>query len=132
MTLITLTQCKNQEATLQNQNEIIKQEETKKEDTKIDDDLIIDNDEIIDFDDEDNLPPKNERVVVEKVINCDGCVFAYFSDEGDKAKTLGSTLLESEYSTDISNLKTMGGKQRHNFFVQYYLIIQLLEHMHVS
>ena len=55
-------------------------------------------------------------VVVEEVINCDGCVYAYFSDEGDKAKTLGSTLSSSDYTNDINNLKTAGGKQRHNFF----------------
>ncbi len=79
------------------------------------DDIIVD-DEIIDIDDSDNVPPNNEPVVVSEVINCDGCVFAYFSDEGDKAKTLGSTLSSNEYTTDINNLKTAGGKQRHNFF----------------
>ena len=63
-----------------------------------------------------NYYDNNKPVVVEKVINCDGCVYAYFSDEGDKAKTLGSTLSPEEYTTDISKLKTGGGKQRHNFF----------------
>ena len=80
------------------------------------DDVIIDDDEIIDIDDADNVPLDNGPVVVNEVINCDGCVFAYFSDEGDKAKTLGSTLSSDEYTTDINNLKTSGGKQRHNFF----------------
>ena len=76
---------------------------------------IID-DDIIEFDDEENGPIDNGNVIVKEVINCDGCVYAYFSDEGASAKTLGSTLSESEYTTDINNLKTQGGKQRHNFF----------------
>ena len=80
------------------------------------DDIIIVDDEIIEFDDEENTPIDEESVLVEEVINCDGCVYAYFSDEGDKAKTLGSTLSSNEYTTDINNLKTGGGKQRHNFF----------------
>ena len=57
----------------------------------IDDEYIFD-DEIIEWDDIDNEPYEEEKVVVDEVINCDGCVYAYFSDEGDKAKTLGSTL----------------------------------------
>ncbi len=73
-------------------------------------------DEIIDIEDEDNTPIVGENVNVTEVVNCDGCVFAYFSDEGDKAKRLGSTLSASEYTNDIRNLKTSGGKQRHNFF----------------
>ena len=79
-------------------------------------DIIVD-DEIIDIEDEDNTPIVNEgAVTVKEVINCDGCVYAYFSAEGDSAKTLGSTLSNDEYTTDINNLKTQGGKQRHNFF----------------
>ena len=73
-------------------------------------------DELIDIEDEDNTPIVGENVNVDEVVNCDGCVFAYFSDEGDKAKRLGSTLSASEYTNDIRNLKTSGGKQRHNFF----------------
>ena len=84
--------------------------------SNISDDVVIDDDEIIDLDDEDNAPMNEGVVVVEEVINCDGCVYAYFSDEGDKAKTLGSTLSSSDYTNDINNLKTAGGKQRHNFF----------------
>ena len=80
------------------------------------DNVIVDNDEKIEFDDTDNDPVDDESVVVEEVINCDGCVFSYFSDEGDKAKTLGATLSPSDYTNDINNLKTAGGKQRHNFF----------------
>jgi len=80
------------------------------------DNVIVDNDEIIEFDDTDNDPVDDQSVVVEEVINCDGCVFSYFSDEGDKAKTLGATLSPSDYTNDINNLKTAGGKQRHNFF----------------
>ena len=77
---------------------------------------IVDDDEIIEIDDSENVPMDNSPVVVNEIINCDGCVFAYFSDEGDKAKTLGSTISSDEYTTDINNLKTSGGKQRHNFF----------------
>ena len=77
--------------------------------------IIID-DEIIDIDDEDNKPIVGETVTIEEVINCEGCVFAYFSGEGTDAKTLGSTLSPNEYTTDINNLKTPGGNQRHNFF----------------
>ena len=92
-----------------------KKEENKKEENKNENEGYID-DEIIEFDDEDNVPTDEGNVVVKEVINCDGCVYAYFSGEGDKAKTLGSTLSPSEYTTDINNLKTAGGKQRHNFF----------------
>ena len=83
--------------------------------TNTNDSVIVD-DEIIDIDDTDNGPINEGTVVVDEVINCDGCVFAYFSDEGDKAKRLGSTLSASEYTNDIRTLKTSGGKQRHNFF----------------
>lgn len=72
------------------------------------------NDVIID--DEDNAPPKEGRVVVEKIINCDGCVFAYSSKEPPNALKIGDTLSSSEYTNDINDLKTAGGKQRHNFF----------------
>lgn len=78
--------------------------------------VVID-DEIIDIDDEDNKPPVNEgTTIVSEVINCPNCVFAYFSKEGDEAVRLGSTISSSDYTTDINNLKTTGGKQRHNFF----------------
>ena len=80
------------------------------------DNVIVDDDEIIEFDNDDNGPTDEKTVTVEEVINCDGCVYAYFSDEGDKAKTLGATLSPSDYTKDINNLKTAGGKQRHNFF----------------
>ena len=78
--------------------------------------VVID-DEIIDIEDEENMPPTNEgTVIVSEVINCPGCVYGYFSKEGDEAVRLGSTLSASDYTTDINNLKTAGGKQRHNFF----------------
>ena len=78
--------------------------------------VVID-DEIIDFDDEDNTPPEVEgRVTVSEVINCSGCVYAYFNKEGNEAVKIGDTISSSDYTTDINNLKTMGGKQRHNFF----------------
>ena len=77
---------------------------------------VVLDDEIIEFDNDDNGPTDEKTVTVEEVINCDGCVYAYFSDEGNKAKTLGATLSPSDYTKDINNLKTAGGKQRHNFF----------------
>ena len=78
------------------------------------DDVIVD-DEILDVDDEDNTPP-GETVTVSQVINCNNCVYAYFSAEGDSAKRIGNTVTASEYTTDINTIKTSGGKQRHNFF----------------
>ncbi len=77
---------------------------------------IVDDDEIIDFDEEENSSINEESTVIEEIINCDNCVYAYFSEEGDNAKALGSTLNPSDYTNDIKNLKTPGGKQRHNFF----------------
>ena len=79
------------------------------------DDAVVD-DEILDIDDEDNTPPIVEKVTVSDVINCNNCVYAYFSAEGDNAKRLGDTVTNDEYTTDINTLKTSGGKQRHNFF----------------
>ena len=120
LAVFTLTACENQETQGQasnqnnnsqeenkdaNNNGKEKQQENKKEEN---------NNTIVD--DEDNKPPQNETAVVDKIINCDGCVFAYFSDEGDKAKKIGSTLSPDEYTTDINNIKTAGKKQRHNFF----------------
>ncbi|MBP5683905.1 MAG: hypothetical protein J6X02_01445, partial [Bacilli bacterium] len=67
-------------------------------------------------DDEDNASYDDKKVVVEKIINCDGCVFAYFNKEGNEAVRLGDTISANEYTKDINNLKTKGGKQRHNFF----------------
>ena len=79
--------------------------------------INTDDDEILDIDDEENKPPVDDgRITVEKVINCEGCVYAYFSDEGEKAKKLGDTVSENEYTTDINNIRTTGNKQRHNFF----------------
>ena len=113
--LFTLTACgeKNDNLESTTESNVVKQGEKNE---VVEDEYVDGNDEIIDFDDEDNAPYEEEIVSVEKVINCDGCVYAYFSDEGDKAKTLGSTISSDEYTTDIRNLKTAGGKQRHNFF----------------
>ena len=120
--LFSLTACgskKNEESF--NNNESSKTEENNKteEENKEEEnekEYIDDNDDIIEFDDVDNGPTDEKTVTVEEVINCDGCVYAYFSDEGDKAKTLGATLSPGDYTKDINNLKTAGGKQRHNFF----------------
>ncbi len=113
ITLFALTACGERDNVEEPviDRDIVSQEEEE----EVVEDKYID-DEIIDYDDSENVPPDTETVRVEKVINCDGCVYAYFSDEGDKAKTLGSTLSKDEYTTDINNLKTSGGKQRHNFF----------------
>ena len=113
-TIITLSGCGSndkKENINSEPNETV--EITENEDNN--DDYIYD-DEIVEWDDSDNEPPVDETVVVEKVINCDGCVYAYFSKEGEEAIKIGDTLSEDEYTTDINNLKTMGGKQRHNFF----------------
>ena len=119
--LFTLTACGKDNANNTSGNGNVKPQEGKKEEQKneqkdVNDDVYIDDDEIIEWDDTDNVPIDNGPVVVEEVINCPGCVYAYFSDEGEKAKTLGSTLSSSEYTTDINNLKKAGGKQRYNFF----------------
>ena len=85
------------------------------DDNNSSDEIIVD-DEIIDYDNEDNGPIEDENVNVNEVINCDKCVYAYFSGENEDAKRIGSTLSTSEYTSDIRTLKTSGGKQRHNFF----------------
>ena len=120
--LFSLTACgskKNEESFNNNESskteENNKTEEENKEEEK-EKEYIDDNDDIIEFEDVDNGPTDEKTVTVEEVINCDGCVYAYFSDEGDKAKTLGATLSPGDYTKDINNLKTAGGKQRHNFF----------------
>ena len=121
--LISLAGCGSKEETNDNDNNMTqekesssKKEKNKEKDKKEENNNVID-DEIVDIDDEDNKPPvQNDKVTVEKVINCDGCVFAYFNAEGDKAKKLGDTVTAEEYTTDINNIRTPGNKQRHNFF----------------
>ena len=92
------------------------QNENNKEHNNSNNNTYVNDDEILDIDDEDNKPTGNERVTVEKVINCDGCVYAYFSEEGNNAKKLGDTISSNEYTSDINNIRTAGNKQRHNFF----------------
>lgn len=115
---ITLTACGNDEKEESNKNEN-KPQETEIQPTmhqEENNNVIID-DEILDIDDEDNKTPMNEgTTIVSEVINCPNCVFAYFSKEGDEAVRLGSSISSSDYTNDINNLKTPGGKQRHNFF----------------
>lgn len=117
--VISLTGCGTKENKTNNDNNNTMEQqntnEKEKEDNSQNNSVIID-DEIIEFDDEDNKPLEEEKINVEKVINCEGCVYAYFSGEGDKAKKLGDTLSKDEYTTDINNIRTMGNKQRHNFF----------------
>ncbi len=112
--LFTLTGCGPKKEN-QNNNQQQNQEEKKNQQSNTNNNSYVDDDEIIDIDDEENQPPEG-RVTVEKVINCDGCVYAYFSEEGDKAKKIGDTISKDEYTTDINNIKTSGNKQRHNFF----------------
>jgi len=118
--LFTVTGCgsKEEEKESNSQRQEQRQEERKNNnESNSNNNTYTDDDEIIDIDDEDNKPPTNEeRITVEKVINCEDCVYAYFSGEGDKAKKLGDTVTADEYTTDINNLKTPGNKQRHNFF----------------
>ncbi|MBR6907307.1 hypothetical protein IKN40_02095, partial [bacterium] len=88
--------------------------ENKAEDELLDSydaEYIID-DEIIEFDDSDNEPYEKGNLEVDEIVNCNGCVFSYFSE----TKSIRSTLSPEEYTTDINTLKTSGGKQRHNFF----------------
>ncbi len=114
---LTLTACgSDKEESNKNEN---KPQETEIQPTmhQEENNNVVVDDEIIDIDDEDNKPPMNEgTVTVSEVINCPNCVFAYFSKEGDEAVRLGSTISSSDYTNDINNLKTQGGKQRHNFF----------------
>lgn len=105
----TLTACGSDNKEESQKGNDISQQEKKEEQKKEDNNTVID-DEIIDFDDEDNPPVVGGTVNVEEIINCDNCVFAYFSD----TKKIGSTI--TDYTTDITTLKTSGGKQRHNFF----------------
>lgn len=123
--MISLTGCGTKKDEISNnENKVLEKQDTKekieseKEEIpnkvvkeNVEEKVVID-DEIIEFDDEDNSQYVEENVRVEKVINCDGCVFSYFS----KAKTIGSTLSSDEYTKDVTKLKTSGGKQRHNFF----------------
>ena len=113
--LLTITGCDSKEET-QDNNQQHEEKEKNNQQNNLNNNTYIEDDEIIEFDDEDNVSINEENVVVDEVINCDGCVYAYFSEEGDKAKSLGSTLSPDEYTKDINNLKTPSGKQRHNFF----------------
>ena len=121
LAIFTLTACgkddeeKSSKRSKDETKETSKKTKEKEKDKRKDEEKY--DDEIIDVDDEENKPPMDgEKVKVEEIINCDGCVFAYFSGEGDKAKKLGDTLTSEEYTSDISTIKTSGGKQRHNFF----------------
>ena len=116
--IFTLTACGNDNSNTNNSSgNNTSQKEEKKEEKKENNqsnNVVID-DELIDIEDEDNTPPEG-KVTVEKVINCENCVFAYFTGENEQAKKLGDTLTSDEYTKDINTLRTMGGKQRHNFF----------------
>ena len=117
--LFAVTGCgSKEEQESNNQKQEQKQEEKKNNnENNSNNNKYTDDDEIIDIDDEDNKPPiEDEKITVEQVINCEGCVYAYFSGEGDKAKKLGDTVSADEYTTDINKIRTAGNKQRHNFF----------------
>ena len=116
--LFTITGCDSMEEQ-GNNNQQQKPEEKEKynQPSNSNNNTYIDDDEIIDIDDEENKPPVKEgKVTVEEVINCEGCVYAYFSEEGEKAKKIGDTLSKDEYTNDINTIRTAGNKQRHNFF----------------
>lgn len=114
--ILTLTACGNDNSNkLSSDKNNTSQKENQKEGQKENKSIIID-DEIIEIDDEDNQPIVGGTTKVNEVINCNNCVFAYFTGENEKAKKLGDTLTSDEYTTDINTLKTNGGKQRHNFF----------------
>ncbi len=117
--LFTITGCgskKEEQSNNQQQEQRQEEKENNKEQSDSNTNTYIEDDEIIEIDDEDNKPIAEESVIVEKVINCEGCVYAYFSEEGEEAKKLGDTLSENEYTADINNIRTPGNKQRHNFF----------------
>ena len=111
---ITITGCGSTEEK-QSNKENQEQKEENNQQTNSNNNTYID-DEIIEIDDEDNKPVEGGRITVEEVINCEGCVYAYFSDEGESAKKLGDTISDDEYTTDINDIRTAGNKQRHNFF----------------
>ena len=122
--IFTLTACGDKDddrSSSKEKNKISQKEEKQEElppvEEKKEEDEITDDDEIIDEDDEvNNYQYEEEMVNVEKVINCDGCVYGYFSKEPPEALKIGDTLSPEEYTTDVNTLKTAGGKQRHNFF----------------
>ena len=117
--LINITGCNSKEEKQSNtkqQEQKQEEKENNNQQSNLNNNTYIKDDEIIEIEDEDNKLIEDERVTVEKVINCEECVYAYFSDEGENAKKLGDTLSDDEYTTDINNIKTMGNKQRHNFF----------------
>ena len=111
---ITITGCGSTEEK-QSNKENQEQKEENNQQNNSNNNIYID-DEIIEIDDEDNKPVEGGRITVEEVINCEGCVYAYFSDEGESAKKLGDTISDDEYTTDINDIRTAGNKQRHNFF----------------
>ena len=116
--VITITGCgstEEKQSNNQNQEQIQEEKENNNQQNNSNNNTHID-DEIIEIDDEDNKPVEDGRITVEEVINCEGCVYAYFSDEGESAKKLGDTLSDDEYTTDINDIRTAGNKQRHNFF----------------
>ena len=110
---ITITGCGSKEEK-QSNKENQEQKENNQQNNSNNNTYI--DDEIIEIDDEDNKPVEGGRITVEEVINCEGCVYAYFSDEGESAKKLGDTISDDEYTTDINDIRTAGNKQRHNFF----------------
>ena len=116
--MFTITGCDSKEEKQSNndQQEQKQEEKQNNQQNNSNDNTYIEDDEIIEFDDEDNKPIEDEKITVDEVINCEGCVYAYFSEEGEKAKKLGDTLSSDEYTTDINNIRTTGNKQRHNFF----------------
>ena len=110
--LFTIVGCSSKDEKQTNKQ----QEQNNNQQSNTDNNTYIEDDEIIEFDDEDNSSTLEDKVVVEKVINCEECVYAYFSEEGEKAKKLGDKISKDEYTTDINNIRTSGNKQRHNFF----------------
>ena len=115
--LLTITGCgSNEERKNNNQQQEQNQKEKKNNNQQNNSNNTYIDDEIIEIDEEDDNSPGEGKITVEKVINCEGCVYAYFSEEGEKAKKIGDTLSDDEYTTDINTIRTNGIKQRHNFF----------------
>ena len=101
LVLIVLTGCGKKKEELVNNNTNNQQQEETMND--------IDDNEIMDFDDEDNYYKKEDKIIESTLINCEDCVFAYFTDN----KTWGDTL--TDYTKDYSTLKNKKGEQLRRF-----------------
>ena len=99
--LLVITGCGKKKVEPVNNNNNQNQQEEKKND-------VIIEDEIIDLE-EDNYYKEENKILESTLINCQDCVFAYFTDN----KTWGDTL--TNYTKDYSSLKNKKGEQLRRF-----------------